>query len=145
MKSKILDVVRFLYERSEETAYGPGPTEDPHDFTPDPECATPEEIERHRLACEAWARGDAMTLDAAWTGWPSEEEAKAYVRSCMERGATAATISGPGADPHRWIVHCHVGGWGFGTYTLRDPEMLEMARKLEAIAADMPDDGGDHA
>jgi hypothetical protein len=36
---------------------------DPRDFRPDPECSTPEERERHRLACEAAERGDVFAQD----------------------------------------------------------------------------------
>ena len=38
----------------EESMYGFGPTANPHDFSPDHECCTPDEIEAHRAACEAW-------------------------------------------------------------------------------------------
>jgi hypothetical protein len=38
---------------------------DPRDFRPDPEGSTPEERERHRLACEAADRGEAWALNSA--------------------------------------------------------------------------------
>lgn len=34
--------------------YGLFYPENPHDFTPDVDCCTPEEIENHRKACEDW-------------------------------------------------------------------------------------------
>jgi hypothetical protein len=37
---------------------------DPRLFTPDPE-NTPEELERHRLACEAWDRGEGVDRGAS--------------------------------------------------------------------------------
>jgi len=141
MKQQILDVVAFLRERGEETTYGYGDPAEPREFTPDPECSTEEERERHRLACEAWDRGEPLDVTGPFTTWKSREEAEAYVRSCMERGAAAATIRDPGpGEIMRWSVHCHVGGWGLGTYTIRDPELMHAADTLERIAADMPGD-----
>lgn len=45
---------------SKEQMYGyfPGGAADPRGFVPDLEVCTPEEIEAHRLACEAWERGE---------------------------------------------------------------------------------------
>jgi hypothetical protein len=39
---------------SEDTGYGFFPGGDPNNFTPDPECSTEEERERHKQACAAW-------------------------------------------------------------------------------------------
>jgi len=47
-----------LRERSEQSHYGYCVVENPHDFTPDIETNTPEEIANHRAACEAWDRGE---------------------------------------------------------------------------------------
>lgn len=61
----------------EEESYGLFPGGDPRLFTPDPECCTPAEIERHRLACAAWDAGEGVddgpqcaTVGdgTAWTG-----------------------------------------------------------------------------
>ena len=43
-----------------EWVYGPFHGGDPRDFFPDEECCTAEEIERHRLACEAWEKGEQV-------------------------------------------------------------------------------------
>lgn len=141
MKAQILDVAAFLRERGEESVYGYGNPADPHGFTPDPECSTDEERERHRRACEAWDRGEPLDVTSPFTSWKSREEAEGYVRSCMERGAVAATIHDPlPGGIERWSVHCHVGGWGLGVYTMRDPEMTQAAEVLERLAADLPGD-----
>lgn len=42
---------------AEEMGYGFFPGGDPNDFTPDPECSTAEEQERHREACAAYRSG----------------------------------------------------------------------------------------
>ena len=69
-----------------------------------------------------------------------DAEAEAYVESCFARGAASATVADPEPEGlQRWTVHCHVGGWGLGTYVIRDPEMLAAAKTLEAIAAEMPE------
>lgn len=141
MKRQILDVARFLRERGEDTSYGYGNPADPCGFTPDPECSTEEERARHRKACEAWERGEPLDVASPFTAWKSREEAEEYVRSCMDRGATTATIADPADDGlQRWVVHCHVGGWGLGTCMLRDDEMMQAADLLEGIAADLPGD-----
>ena len=43
-----------------DTLYGLFPGGDPRNFEPDMECCTPEEIANHRLACEAWDRGEGI-------------------------------------------------------------------------------------
>lgn len=43
------------------TGYGFFIGGDPRDFTPDPECSTEAERERHRLACDAWDRGEQVS------------------------------------------------------------------------------------
>ena len=42
--------------------YGFFPGGDPRAFTPDEECCSSEELENHRLACEAWDRGDEQVM-----------------------------------------------------------------------------------
>jgi len=140
MKQQILDVAEFLRDRGEETTYGYGNPSEPHEFTPDPECSTEEERERHRLACEAWDSGEPLIPTPAFTTWESREEAETYVRSCMERGALSTSIGEMHLDGMRWVVHCHVGGWGLGTYTIRDHEMTQAAEVLERIASELPGD-----
>lgn len=60
--------------RSCEPHYGYPVVENPHDFDPDPECCTPQEIAIHKVACEAWDRGErdvrpAMCGSLASNGW----------------------------------------------------------------------------
>jgi hypothetical protein len=50
--------------RYEEQMYGPCPVgADPRAFWPDPECSTDAEREAHRVACEAWERGERPSVD----------------------------------------------------------------------------------
>lgn len=142
-REHLIEAARILRERAEETIYGYGGG-NPHDFCPDPECSTPEERERHRLAIEAWDRGEPLPSEPSWTSWPTEDHAKDYVRSCMARGASAATIADTGSlDGPCWTVHCVVGGWGMGVVTIRDPDALNAAELCQRLAEDMPFDDGE--
>lgn len=44
--------------------YGYFPGGDPRNFTPDEEVDSPAELENHRLACEAWDRGDEQVIQS---------------------------------------------------------------------------------
>lgn len=92
--------------------YGFMRPDDPRDFNPDVECCTPQEIENHRLACEAFERGE-----------PLPEQAFTPDAATVVNGA---------------IVHTTGGPWGIGGYTMRDPEMIELrdaTRNAVAIIA----------
>lgn len=54
--------LRYFRERGDEPCYGFFLGGDPRLFTPDGESNTPEEIESHRVACEAWERGERPEL-----------------------------------------------------------------------------------
>jgi hypothetical protein len=43
-------------EGEEQFGYGFFRPENPHDFSPDPQCCREEEIEAHKKACEEWDR-----------------------------------------------------------------------------------------
>jgi hypothetical protein len=70
----LVSFVRDYIQFAEEMAgpnYGPYMGGDPRNFMPDPEDATPEEIERHREVCEIWARGErniprGFGLSSSW-------------------------------------------------------------------------------
>jgi hypothetical protein len=51
------DYIKFAEEMIG-PVYGPYMGGNPRNFTPDPDDATEQEIERHRRACEAWERGE---------------------------------------------------------------------------------------
>ena len=53
-----------------QTGYGFFPGGDPRLFTPDEECNSRTEIENHRLACEAWDRGDQQAILAGCVVMP---------------------------------------------------------------------------
>lgn len=49
---------RWVEEGGTISGYGFYRPENPHNFHPDPECCSDEEVANHRAACEAWDRGD---------------------------------------------------------------------------------------
>lgn len=136
IRKSLREVANFLRDRAEESGYGYYAPADPHDFHPDPECCTPEEVERHRLACEAFNRGESLEREPSFTDHPDRAAAAAYVDACMKRGAASASVSE--REDGSCVVHCHVGGWGMGSYTIRDEEMLAMAKRLDDMAGEMP-------
>lgn len=78
------------------SGYGNFPGGDPREFTPDEECSTHEEREAHRLACEAWNRGEHKPVDAA----------------CQP------LVSGDG----KYAGHVTFSRFGLGSYTYRDED-----------------------
>ncbi len=129
IRKSLREVADFLRERSEDVGYGYFRPEDPHDFTPDGECCTPEEIEAHHASCEAWLRGEYVS--AALN--------KSDVDAALARGEMPAGVPSMTLGPDGTPIHITHAPWGIGTYVVRDPEMLAMACKLDAIACDMPE------
>jgi hypothetical protein len=59
LRAARLRAARPWIERAGEiSGYGFYRPENPHNFHPDPESCTEEEIANHKAACEAWDRGD---------------------------------------------------------------------------------------
>jgi hypothetical protein len=52
---------------SEQSGYGFARPENPHDFHPDSECCSPEEIAAHKAACDAYDAGKYE--HDGWDGW----------------------------------------------------------------------------
>lgn len=63
----IVEAIRFMESRNEEQGYGYYRPKNPHDFFPDRECCSPEEIAAHKAACNAFDNG-AFVDDHA-DGW----------------------------------------------------------------------------
>lgn len=59
----LTDVAAFLSQFVDQVGYGFFCGGDPRRFSPDPECSTAEEQEAHRLACEAWERGERTDVN----------------------------------------------------------------------------------
>lgn len=77
---------------------------DPRDFVPDEDCSSPEEREAHRVACEAWSRGEGQQLPASST-WEVADNT---------------------------VTHSTRNYFGLGVNTLRDPVMAALATALHS-------------
>ena len=106
----------------EQTVYGGFHSDDPRDFSPDPECSSPEERETHRLACERAERGEESGVLPQFV---IGEDAVAV----FEAGeAVSATMVG-GA-----VVTAHRQSFGLGTTTYRDEEAVEALAAFRRMA-----------
>lgn len=107
-----------MLEREAEPDHGYGyfRPENPHDFSPDAESCTEEEIVAHAAACAAW---DAGTYEA-----PRGSE-----RLSDEDG--------------KKLVHILRAPWGIGSYTVRNPEAEALANDVRAALglANLPTEG----
>lgn len=95
--------------------YGNFPGGDPRDFSPDPECATDAEIERHRKDCEAWERGEQIHREISVSLAAGEPLPTNFTSALM----------GPGGG------HAHLENYGLGTYAVRDTELMKLAQDLD--------------
>ena len=93
-------------EFAEQSNYGHFIGGDPRDFTPDPECSTPEERAAHKAACEAWGRGEG-------------EDAPTVVGAETQGGGVV-------------VMHCR--NFGLGTIVLRDPLLKAFCHAVESAA-----------
>jgi hypothetical protein len=111
----LLAAAEICRERAEKTAYGINCPDNPNDFFPDPDCSTQEERDAHRAACEAYDRGD-YTPPAFGLAAAKIEEVNGVI-----------------------LMHPCPQPWGMGTYTIRDPKLVEVAEELERLADDYPE------
>lgn len=93
-----------------EPTYGYYPGGDPRDFSPDPECCTPEELAAHKEACEAWERGER----------PQHEAHHHTAHSVGE---------------NKVMVVSHAGAFGIGVYSMRDEEAEDVLEQVDAALA----------
>jgi len=97
--------------RHEHHGYGLFPGGDPRRFAPDAQDCSPEEIAKHKAACEAW--------DAAEKAGRTTEPVA---------GAVHGFIEGVGG-----FIACGVSGFGIGVYTndCDDPDCVEAQAPLD--------------
>lgn len=109
-----LSAARAMLELAEisstRSGYGFFPGGDPRCFSPDSD-STPEELERHKLACAAWDRGEHLDSEPA----------------------------GVSAGDEKSFVHVTLSKFGIGGFSFRNEEMVELAKVLrEAIERPAP-------
>ena len=105
----LLKQVRPIVEsRGEECGYGFARPDDPNDFHPDAESCTEQEIAAHKAACEAYGKPDYVPpLGSEWIG----------------DGDTR--------------LHILRAPWGIGSYTFRDPAIVNLLAQIDAALADL--------
>lgn len=70
VRDAIREAHRFIESRADESGYGYARPANPHDFSPDRECCTDEEIAAHKAACEAFDAG--LYVHDSWDGWNAD-------------------------------------------------------------------------
>lgn len=109
-----VDECKAIVERAAiQAGYGFFHSDNPHEFRPDPECTTEQERENHRLACEAYDRGEPI---------PAQNftpDASTFVNGVL--------------------VHQTGGPWGIGTYTFKDDAFSGALDEIRTLAATPPD------
>lgn len=125
-RSLVRDLLYTLSGLAEDTIYGSGiHCDDPRDFSPDPECSTPEERAAHAEACRKADAGEAVEIPRhRWQTFQSREEVDALMVS--DPTIAAVTFAGPGK-----ASHVNVQTWGMGTSTIRDRKMEALRDRLE--------------
>jgi len=103
---RMAGAVRALDLRAEETGYGFYHPDNPHDFHPDEESCTPQEIANHKAACDAYDAGARV----------DPPEVHQHVVS----------------DDGKVVASLLITPWGIGSYALRDEKAAEV---LAALAA----------
>lgn len=88
--------------------YGFYRPENPHNFSPDPESCSDEEMANHRAACEAWDRGDYKA--------PLGSE----------------TIRNENGE---FMAHITRAPWGIGSYTDMIPEAADLLAAIDCALA----------
>lgn len=101
----------FLRENATTQGYGFYRPANPHDFFPDSESCTADEIANHKAACEAWDRGDFKRDE--WDGWLRDADGKA-------------------------TMHVLRAPWGIGSYCETDVEMEHRAEALHRVSETYP-------
>jgi hypothetical protein len=106
-----------IRSHAEQPQYGGFPGGDPRDFSPDPECCTADELERHRIACHEWEEGRGVDIGGPHIALDAHPDIEP---DCIVRYA-----DGSG--------HMTVNAYGLGVYTYRDDELVRLAQDLDDL------------
>ena len=88
---------------------------DPRGFSPDPETCSADELESHRVACEAWERGECADI-----GGPHQPLTAEDIESI--KATTGREVSGG----HKTIAH-----YGLGVQSYDDAALIKLAQDLD--------------
>lgn len=101
-------LAEIVGEFAETESYGAFPGGDPRGFTPDPDCSTEEERAAHARDCAAMEAGGQALMPPAHS-WE-------HIPEMMTKDGTKV---GGG------FGHVARAVYGLGTYTMRDPDLVE--------------------
>ena len=103
--------LRFIEERADCSGYGFYRPANPHDFSPDHESCSPDEIAAHKAACEAFDRGEFSPPLGSET-----------YRD----------------DAGNMVLHILRAPWGIGAYSETDPDAIPIIKAARAALAAIP-------
>jgi len=108
----------FIEQAGSIQGYGFYRPENPHNFFPDMDSCSEEEVANHKAACEAWDRGDYKAPEQG--GWVHNERGDA-------------------------VMHILTAPWGIGSYSDMMPKAADLLAAIDAAltsAAAQTGDGG---
>lgn len=97
---------KFVERQLHDGGYGFYRPANPHDFSPDPDCCSPEEIAAHKADCEAFDRGEYIDDQAQKSGWSEDG-----------------------------TMHVTRNSWGIGVFTYTDQEVAEAIEMIDSAIA----------
>ena len=97
----------WIHESGTMNGYGFYRTANPHDFSPDPESCTADEISNHKAACDLWDSGEYDR---------SKEKGSEWLRS----------------DDGQLVAHVLRAPWGIGSYSETVPEVQALIDAIDA-------------
>lgn len=126
-------VLPHLCETAEGESYGsPIGIANPHDFTPDRQCCSPEEIAAWEAACEAYDRGEQVEIPHhRWLVGAAED---AEQMATLEPGDSARSVYR--AADGKIVAHVAHEPWGIGTSRWRDDGVCALRDEIQAALAE---------
>lgn len=91
----------FIVDAASVNGYGFARPDNPHDFSPDTESCTDEEVSAHKAACDAYDRGEYNPLSEPSSGWVTQN------------------------------IHILMASWGIGSYSFLVPEAQEIINAID--------------
>lgn len=94
---------------SQHSVYGFPCVVNPHDFSPDAECCSPEEIAAHKAACENWGKPSYVPNKGCYTERSENGQMVRHVlRTSWGIGVNILTMCDECGETENQVIHC----WG---------------------------------
>ena len=95
---------------SKQPNYGFPCVSNPNDFSPDPECCTPEEIACHRKACENWGKPEFEPNKGCYAEYDDHGIIKHVSRTSWGTGVNLISVCDECGEPANNLLTCHECG-----------------------------------